>query len=94
MMRFPGRDDQSETYKRPVISPIWLAEKARAKQEAVFDQTVRAFLDRDDSEVEVEYEPAAEGVACLKLAVTRLGLDGTVGVRLDEHGRIIVQKTN
>lgn len=88
MVRLIG-GDQSDNYKRPVVSPIWEWER----QAAVFDDTIRAFLDRGEVEVEVEYEPVTEGAAYLQLAVARLGLDGTVEVRLDDHGHIILKKT-
>ena len=87
-MRFVG-GDQPDDYKRPVVSLIWAWEQ----QAAVFDDTIREFLDRGEVEVEVEYEPVTEGVACLQSAVTRLGLVGTVEVLLDDYGRIIVKKT-
>lgn len=93
MVRFAGKSDIPEDdYRRPVISRLWLADKAREEQDAVFDDTIKAFLERDDELVEVEYEPVTEGIACLLASIMRLGLDSDIAVYVDEHERIILEK--
>lgn len=92
MVRYVGGEDGQQISKYPVISPLWLADKERRERDEVFDDTVRAFIERDNELVEVEYEPTGEGVSCLLAAITRLGLDEEVEAYEDEFGRIILEK--
>lgn len=92
MVRLVDGDDGQGIGKYPVIDQFWLADKERKERDEVFDDTVRAFLERSDDMVVVEYEPASEGVTYLLAAIKRLGVDSEARA-YEDAGRIILKKT-
>ena len=83
MVNLKGKHDKE--YKgRPPIDPLWLAEKQREEQAAMFDSIINDFIATDHEYATVVDIDTDEAVIGLQAAITRLGLDDEVEAWLDE----------